>query len=68
MDYHELGKHRPSKEHIVCCLKIGYLELHVLSAKVLLSPKGHGKSDLADGGCCCSGDYSVEWSPTWMQH
>jgi hypothetical protein len=66
-DCHELGEHRPFKEHIVCHLKIGYLKLHILDAEVFQSPIGHGKSDLVDGGCHYSRDYSVEQSPTWMQ-
>jgi hypothetical protein len=44
-------------------LKVGYLKLHVFSMEVILSPKGHVTSNLADGGCCCSGDYFIEWSP-----
>jgi hypothetical protein len=63
-NHHELGECRPSEECIVCHFEISYLELHVLSAKVLSSPEGHGKSDLADAGRRCSGDYFMEGSPT----
>jgi hypothetical protein len=65
---HELGEHRPPEECIVCNLKIGYLKLHVLGAKVFPDPEGHGKSDLADGGHHYSRDYSTEGSPTRTQY
>jgi hypothetical protein len=61
---HELGKCRAPKERVVCRLKVGYLELHVFSREVFSSPEGHMKSDMADGGRCCFGDYFVEQSPT----
>jgi hypothetical protein len=64
---HELGKCRPSEERVVCHLEVGYLKLHVLSTEVFPSLEGHEKSDLANGGCCCVGDYSVERSPTRTQ-
>jgi hypothetical protein len=67
-DCHELDECRPPEECIVCYFKIGYLESYVLGVEVLLSPEGHGKRNMADGGRCCSGDYSVEGSPTRMQH
>jgi hypothetical protein len=54
-NHHELGQCRPPEECIVCHLKIGYLKLHVLGAEVLLSPEGHGKSDLAGGGATAPG-------------
>jgi hypothetical protein len=41
--------------------------LHVLSAEVFPSLEGHKKSDLANEGHHCSGDYSVEGSPTHTQ-
>jgi hypothetical protein len=61
-----IGERWPPEECIVCHFKIGYHNLHVLGAEVPLSPKCHGKSDLANWGCCCSGDYSMEGSPTQM--
>jgi hypothetical protein len=64
---HELGECRPPEECVVCRFEIGYLKLHALGVEVLPSPKGHGKSDLATGGCCCSEDYSMEGSLTQMQ-
>jgi hypothetical protein len=51
---HKLGERWPSEECIVCCLKIDYLKLYVLSAKNFPSPEGHGKGDLTDGGHHCS--------------
>jgi hypothetical protein len=66
--YHELGESKPPKECIVCCFEIGYLKLLVLGIEVFLSPKGHKKGDMANKGSCCSGDYSVEGSPSRMQH
>jgi hypothetical protein len=64
---HELGEPWPPGQCIVCHFEIGYLKQYVLSSDVLLCPKGHEKSDLADGGRCCSGDYSVEGSLTRTQ-
>jgi hypothetical protein len=52
---HELGKCRSPEERIVRCLEVGYLELHVFSMEVFLSPEGHGKSDLANGGTAALG-------------
>jgi hypothetical protein len=64
---HELGECQPPEECVVCHLEIAYLELHVLSRKVFSSPEGHRKSDLVDGGHCCSEDYSVEGRLTGTQ-
>jgi hypothetical protein len=64
---HELGECRLSKECIVCHFEIGYLKLHILGSEVFPCPEGHGKSDLADGGRRCSGDYAMEGSPVWTQ-
>jgi hypothetical protein len=66
-NHHELGECRPFEECVVCHFKIGYLKLHVFSSEVFLSPKGHGKTDLADGGHHCSRGYAVEGSLAWMQ-
>jgi hypothetical protein len=48
-------------------LKVSYLKLQVFSTEIFLSPKGHRKSNLADGGLYHARDYSVEWSLTGMQ-
>jgi hypothetical protein len=60
---HELGECWPPEEWVVRHLEVGYLKLHLFSTEVFSSPEGHRKSDLADGGCCYSGDYSLERSP-----
>jgi hypothetical protein len=63
-DRHEFGECRSSQESVVRRVKIDDLKLHSLYAKIVLSPKGYGKSDLTDGGCCCTRDYTMERSPT----
>jgi hypothetical protein len=53
-----------SQESVVCSLKIGDLKLYGLRVEIFLSPKGYRKSDLADGGHCCTRDYAMERSLT----
>jgi hypothetical protein len=62
--YHKLGECWSSKESGVRCLRVGYLMLQVFITEIFLSPKGHRKSDLVDGGCYCTRDYVVKRSPT----
>jgi hypothetical protein len=44
-----------------------HLELYSFSTEVLLSPEGYRKRDLTDGHRCCTGDYTMERSPTGAQ-
>jgi hypothetical protein len=64
---HALGERRSSQESIIRSLKIGYLKLYGLSAKVFLSPESYGKSNLIDEGCYCTGDYAMEGGLTSAQ-
>jgi hypothetical protein len=57
---HEFGECRLSQEGIVHYLEVGYLELQIFSAEVFLSLISYGMSDLTDGGCRCSRDYTME--------
>jgi hypothetical protein len=66
-DHHKLGVCRPSQESVVRNLKIGDLKLYSFRAEIFPSPKGHGENDLADGGCCCTEDNTMERSPTGAQ-
>jgi hypothetical protein len=66
-DHHELGECQPSQESIVRSLKISDLKLYGLCAEIFLNPEGYGKSDLADGGCCCTRDYAMKRSSTGAQ-
>jgi hypothetical protein len=59
-DHHELSNGGPPEEWIVCCFKIGYLKLHVLSVEIFRSPEHHEKGDMTNKGCCCASDYSME--------
>jgi hypothetical protein len=43
---HKFGQGRPLEECIVCHFEIGYLELHVIHAKVLLGLERHRESNL----------------------
>jgi hypothetical protein len=61
-DHHKLGECRPSQESIVPHLEIDDLKLYSLHAETVLSPKGYAKSDLIDGGHCCTKDYAMERS------
>jgi hypothetical protein len=63
---HELRECWPSQESVVRGLEIGDLKLFVFHAEVFLSPKGYGKEDLDDGGCCYPRDNAMEGSPTGM--
>jgi hypothetical protein len=56
---HEPSECRPPEECILCHFEISYLKLHILGSKVFLSPKGHGKSNLANGGRCAQG--TIPW-------
>jgi hypothetical protein len=64
---YELGKCWSSQESIVRNLKIGDLKLYSSSLEVLPSPEGYKKRDLTDGHRCCTGDYTMERSPTSVQ-
>jgi hypothetical protein len=64
---HKLGECQPSQEIIVRSLKISNLKLYGLHVEIFLSPEGHGKSDLADRGHCCTMNYAMERSPTKAQ-
>jgi hypothetical protein len=66
-DHHELGECWPSQESIVRSLKIGDLKLYGLCAEIFPSTEGYGKSDLADGGCCCTRDYALKRSSIGAQ-
>jgi hypothetical protein len=57
---HKLGECQSSQESVVRSLKIGDLKLYGLHVKIFPSPEGHGKSDLAIGGCCCTMGYVME--------
>jgi hypothetical protein len=63
----KLGKCLSSKESVVHYLKVGNLELQVFSMEIVLSPKGHEKSNLTNGGHYCIRDYDVEQSLTGAQ-
>jgi hypothetical protein len=64
---HKLGECRLSQESVIHSLKISDLKLYGLRTEIFLSLKGHGKSDLADGGHYCTRDYAMEGSPTRAQ-
>jgi hypothetical protein len=66
-DHHELGECQLSQESIVRSLKISNLKLYSLRAEIFPSPKGYGKSDLTNGGCCCTRDYAMERNTTGAQ-
>jgi hypothetical protein len=57
--HHKLGECQSSEECIIRHLKVCYLKLQVFCMDVFPSPKGHRESNLADGGHCCTMDYSV---------
>jgi hypothetical protein len=67
-DHHELGECQPSQESIICRLKIDDLKLYSLCAEIVPSLECYKKSDLTDGGPCCTRDYAMERSPTSAQH
>jgi hypothetical protein len=56
---HKLGECRSSEECVIRRLKVCYLKLQVFCMDVFPSPKGDRESNLADGGHCCTMDYSV---------
>jgi hypothetical protein len=66
-DYHKLGECRPPEECIVRRLEVKYLKLQVFRMEIFLSPKGYGKSNLANGGRCCTSVYALKRSPTGAQ-
>jgi hypothetical protein len=66
-DHHELGECWSSQESDVRSLEIDDLKLYSIRAEIFLSPKGYGKRDLIDGGCCCTREYAMERSPTGAQ-
>jgi hypothetical protein len=61
-NFHKLGECRPSQEIVIHSLKISDLKLYGLCAEIFLSLEGHGKSDLADEGHCCTRDYAMDGS------
>jgi hypothetical protein len=64
---HKLCECWPFEESVAHHLKVGYLQLQVLSTEIFPSPKGHGNGNLTDGGYHCPRDYAVEWSLTGVQ-
>jgi hypothetical protein len=52
-DGHELGECRQSQESIVRNLEIDNLKLYSLCEEIFMSPEGHRKKYLTDGGHCC---------------
>jgi hypothetical protein len=67
-DQHEFGECHTSQESILRSLEIGDLKLNSFHAEIFPSPEGYEKSNLTDGGCCCTEDYVMERSPTGAQH